>query len=814
MIAERKAQSKPSPLARVQYSIPIGRAMLVVLATAFALQVQVTVQQKASDSTRKAASVGAGARVHRREPRRLPVTPELLATAFKDENARALLGRARSERMSQDSALIAYEATTYQRISAGMGFSRIGRDRLIFRQEGATHVRWQRGVGAWVDVTGARTAIPIAPDEAREETREEINSSDISPIPYFPGVEPLISFNDNGAVAQQVDERELVNPLAEGSEAYYTYETGDSITYRLPGGRTIQLRELRVRPRRLKWNVVVGSLWFDASTGQVVRAAYRLSDPMDIWAVAKDEDPHAMDDVPVWVKPVISPMHAEVSAIAIEYGLYEGRFWLPRMKALEGSAQVSFMHMPFKLEQNFRYQSVNADLELPPIVVSGPRLDTLPDSLRMKVRDSLRVARRAERDSVRRGLKQRPKSACDTADYRVISRYRYSGAHLAVATRVPCDLSKLENSPDLPKSIYDDGEEIFGVTDRDALIAAARSMVVQPPFMLGRGTLPPPTVSWGAQFMRYNRVEGFSFGGRVEQQLGGGYAASAEGRIGLADLEPNVELRVSRTNLVRTLSIGGYNHLVSAGDWGNPLSFGSSLSALLFGRDEGFYYRASGVDFAGGAEEGTGGRWRVFAEQQRTASQNTSFSLGPAFTPNIAVRRATYVGGAYRFLSAYGENPFGFRLSSDMRLEAAAAKDSVYGRGALDLTASHGLGGDVVGALTVSGGSSLGALPEQRRWFLGGTQTIRGERPDTALSGNAYWFGRVELGRQFGAVRPTLFSDVGWVGDRSHMAQIGRPLSGVGSGVSLMDGLIRFDLARGLYPQQRWRSDFYLNARF
>ena len=57
---------------------------------------------------------------------------------------------------------------------------------------------------------------------------------------------------------------------------------------------------------------------------------------------------------------MITPMKAEVSAIAIEYGLYEGRFWLPRLRLAEGEAQVSFMHVPFKVEESFKYASVNA----------------------------------------------------------------------------------------------------------------------------------------------------------------------------------------------------------------------------------------------------------------------------------------------------------------------------------------------------------------------------------------------------------------------------------------------------------------------
>jgi hypothetical protein len=61
-----------------------------------------------------------------------------------------------------------------------------------------------------------------------------------------------------------------------------------------------------------------------------------------------------------------------------------------------------------------------------------------------------------------------------------------------------------------------------------------------------------------------------------------------------------------------------------------------------------------------------------------------------------------------------------------------------------------------------------------------------------------------------------LFSDIGWTGDRAllYKDQLGRPMSGVGVGSSFMDGLFRFDVARGLYPQKRVRVDMYVEARF
>ena len=90
---------------------------------------------RAKDSLRKAVRLA----------RRPPVTAAVLASAFKDSRARDLLLHAREARLLQDSTLMAYDASAYERMSVGMGFKRIGRDRLLMRAERATHVMWQRG---------------------------------------------------------------------------------------------------------------------------------------------------------------------------------------------------------------------------------------------------------------------------------------------------------------------------------------------------------------------------------------------------------------------------------------------------------------------------------------------------------------------------------------------------------------------------------------------------------------------------------------------------------------------------------------------
>jgi hypothetical protein len=749
------------------------------------------------------------------------VTPEVLATAFKDPFSKTLLERARVARLSQDSALLSYDVNAYQRISAGIGFNRLGRDRLVFRSEVAGRVKWHRDVGLWIEMTGARTVLPGVPEIGERETKKALakESNHMLPIPYFPGHEALWSGPETARPT--IAEEGPIHPLAEGSEAYYTYKTGDSLMLTLPDNRVIHLRALEIRPRDANWKVVVGSLWFEEKTGQLVRAVYRFAVPMHIDGFVLDEDPTAFDDVPAWIKPAIFPMHGEIKAVAIEYGLYGGRFWLPRLRSAEGVGTASFMRVPFKAEQSFKYHSVNGLDSLPKIALAPNPLfppDSLTNEQRIAWRDSVRSARlaaaRARRDSLREGIRRgRPITQCDTSDVTVSSGRRFGDAGIPVAVRTPCNLELLESSPDLPKSIYDPGDELFDLKAREALITEALSMGVQPPFTLNPRQLPRPEWATGLRLMRYNRVEGLSAGLGISQVLGGGYTVDALGRIGVADRIPNLELTLTRSNLSNAVYASGYSRLVSAGDWGNPLSFGSSLSAVLFGRDEGFYYRAAGAQIGGRSERGTPIDWRVFVERQRSAFNTTSFSLGGTnAAPNIEATSGTYAGSAVRVRHTYGLDPNGFRIFTDLRLEGAAG-DSTYGRSALDLTFTSGLG-SMVGALTLSSGNSVGAVPAHRRWYLGGTHTVRGQSPDTAHSGNAYWMARAELGQTIQGTRPVVFSDIGWVGDRGRMREVGRPLSGAGFGLSILDGLMRFDVARGIHPRKQWRVDMYVEAVF
>lgn len=879
------------PIARLRRGSWFAAALLLAATVASAQEPTPSVQR---DSTRA------------RRARRIPLTPELERTAFHDDRARMLLLRARAARLAQDSALRSYDAKSYMRVSVGLGVRRLGPERLLFRAEHAARVRWARESGVWVETTGRRAVVPMG--------GADMDMSPATPIPYFPGREQLwFPSEELRKVREEVNDRDLIHPLATGAEAYYRYETGDSMRIRLPDGREINLRELRITARRPEWRAFVGSFWFDVEQGSLVRAAYRMAAEVDIWREVNDETRREIreldsiartdtgkiardarkkaashrDDLGIGAQigqGMFSPMRARISAITVEYGLHQGRFWLPKQNVLEGEMVATFLRVPVRYEESYRYNSVNADTPVPKVPVLGEQGLTADDTIFVSEgnininvgggapqrprRDTSAAARTAREDSVMRASNARADSLLKRADSiqaaggdtarvrslrqraawnraraRTLARRReqcaidsvylagtrsvFGAARMAIL--LPCDTAKLSRSPDLPASIYEGGEQLFSEADRDQLMAGL-DFALQPGWGPQR-----PAFHTGLDMMRYNRVEAFSLGASLTSVLGLGYTAQGVARLGTGDRVFNGELSLSRSNGRADLRVAAFHRFAVANDdWGTPLSFGSSIANALYARDEGFYYRAWGAEI-GGSREATGPltgarmRWRLFGERQYSAgvAPNTQFSVGKyvtdaAFGDNIAATQLVAVGAATELARSFGVNPRGFRLDARTRVEAAftsrsdALASTGYGRLVLDGTLGRPLG--MFGfALTGAAGSSLGDLPIQRAFFVGGLQTVRGQFASpygAGRVGDTFWLGRAEMGQSGMAFRPALFYDIGWAGSRGALSRMGRPLSGAGAGLSLLDGLLRIDVSRGIYPEQRWRTDLYIGARF
>jgi hypothetical protein len=577
---------------------------------------------------------------------------------------------------------------------------------------------------------------------------------------------------------------------------------------------------------------------------------------------------------------MFSPMRARISAITVEYGLYEGRFWLPKQNILEGDMLATFLRVPVRYEESYQYNSVNGTEPVPRVPVAGeagltaddtvfyaqgninigdqkrPSQDTsaaavrlredsivayrykradsltvLADSLQRSGGDTSRITELRTRATNSRGIartivRRREQCATDSTYFAGI-RSVYGVARMAI--RLPCDTAKLSRSPDLPASIYEKGEEMFSTSDRDELLEGL-DFSLQP----GWGPL-RPTFHTGLDLMRYNRIEGFSLGASATSVLGLGYTAQAVGRFGTSDRVFNGELSLSRSNGRSDVRLAAFHRLgVANDDWGNPLSFGASLANVLYARDEGFYYRTWGAELGGNRDApgplgGARMRWRIFGERQYSAGvePNLQFSLGKyignaSFGDNISAQQLVAAGAGVEVARSFGINPRGVRFDGRARIEGAATdrSDSLgtagYGRLVLDGTLSRPLG-NFGFAVTTAAGSSLGDLPIQRAFFIGGLGTVRGQfaRPSGAgRVGDTFWLGRAELGRAAMTFRPAVFYDIGWAGSRLDLSRMGRPLSGAGVGVSFLDGFLRIDVSRGIYPEQRWRGDVYIGSRF
>lgn len=762
--------------------------------------------------------------------------PAPLAAEGRALDAPGLLALARRARLAQDEALQSYDARARERFTAALGVRDVARERTVWRQESASRVRWSRATGVHLDLVGRRRfAAGFAP------SAEDGGPDGFTGVPWYPGRDALW-IGGSRFVRADVDEDALIHPLANGAEKFYAYARGDSLRLRLGDGSAITLVELRVSPRSPQWKLAVGSFWLDDRSGQLVRAAFRYSAPIDIWQEAR-ADTNPAQRPPRWLTWLVSPLRGEITGVTIEHGLYEGRFWLPRRQVAEGRIQSMNARILIRVEQRYDYDHVNGSFEAPSRFAAErmavrAHIDSVEraDSLgRLALRDTLaRVRTRADSAALRKAFAAWRDSSYDrwraradstrkaecaaTGSYtRTSSRY---GDRLPIQAVVPCDEAKLAASPVFAADIMAEDARTWGSTEREQL-AASLDLGRQPVWAPQRPTLHGLTT----EFLRYNRIEGLSVGGAVRQQLGAGWDWEAAARIGLADVEPNAELAVRRASGRSALRAAAYRRLVQSDDYGAAFTFGASMQNLISALDEQFYHRAGGVELQGTRESFARGgvTWRVFAEHQWAARPGTDWAIGrlwnsdTRFSNNIidtiATRAGTIGGVATRWRSVAGDDATPWRVSGDVRLEAAAGSFA-YGRGALDLTLERRLPGRLRLLGSGSIGSSVGDMPPQRWWAVGGWQTVRGMTAGSRR-GDAFWLGRGELWWQRkGFVQPATFVDIGWAGARATMFDGGQPIRSAGAGVALFNGLFRFDAARGLDAGGRWRFEGYAVARF
>jgi hypothetical protein len=115
--------------------------------------------------------------------------------------------------------------------------------------------------------------------------------------------------------------RDVPHPLAPGGTDLYDFALGDTVTLVLPQ-RAVRVVALRVRPKDFSQPRLVGTLFVDAETADLVRLAFNFT-------------PHAYLD----------PQIEDVS-IVLDNALWEGRFWLPYRQEVEIRRRATWLDIP------------------------------------------------------------------------------------------------------------------------------------------------------------------------------------------------------------------------------------------------------------------------------------------------------------------------------------------------------------------------------------------------------------------------------------------------------------------------------------
>lgn len=696
---------------------------------------------------------------------------EIPADAYLDPAAEQLVARARQSRRQSQSTLQSYTAIVRQRIAAGIRMPL--KDRTIFHAEAAARVRWSRDEPIVAQVLAERVRHP-----GGVEVEGDLSGFAVDQL-FDPSSDRLMF----GLLTKDDQDIWIRHPLATGSEWFYRFQSGDTVTLSFPDGRQLHVVELKVLPRQALPDLLRGTLWIEPKSGMLVRAAFRLARKIDLERDAAllgidAEDQDDLKDVP----GILKPMEFDIDLAVIEYSLWEFRHWLPSVLRLEGTARVGILTFPATMEVSYQILGVQDDSTATPAPVA-----TDP-------------------------ITKQWEEAGD--GYHVETRHQNGRMVLVL---MPNDSTSLMRSRFLPPPVWQNAPGFITSTDlRDMQNAVAN--VPRPP-----DPTTAKTLRWGPQqfgLLRYNRVEGLSVGAQASAHHGI-LTGMATARLGLADLDPNLEIDLTRASDRRSIDLAVYHHLTTVHDGDRALGPGNSLSALLFGLDDGEYFRATGarLTLAPPPDARNNASWSIYAERQAPARRRTDVTLpalwrdAAVFGDNIVADHADQLGTTIRLRRWWGADVARPQLGADLMLQGETG-DFRFARGQLVLRTVLPLADSLRTGLDIAGGSSIGTVPVQRLWYLGGVETLRGYGGGGA-AGDTYLRARLELARYFGVAGVSLFSDAGWAGPRDGFTlrdAADHALLSAGAGLTLMDGLIRLDLARALRPPLGWRLSLYLDA--
>ena len=243
----------------------------------------------------------------------------------------------------------------------------------------------------------------------------------------------LNNFPDRIRLGEGDEVRDVPHPLSRLGPGLYQFALQDSTTIQLPD-RDIKVYAVAVRPRDYKAPRIVGTIYLDVQTADLVRMSFQFTRP----AYLDDQ----LEDI----------------TVAIENSLMDGRFWLPYRQEIAIRRRFNWLDFPVRgiiqgrweidsYQLNRNLDSVFASLPGPEIVAAPQAVrDTFPwtDSLGAAIKDYAEPARLEDFAAVRAqvrevaaghvldGLRRAQFGGSSVSDF---ARFdRVEGLHLGIGT--------------------------------------------------------------------------------------------------------------------------------------------------------------------------------------------------------------------------------------------------------------------------------------------------------------------------------------------------------------------------------------------
>jgi hypothetical protein len=677
-----------------------------------------------------------------------------------------------ARRRASDSLVRDYQATIRYRLSVGIGRRVWSKVPASAVEEQVARVQWQRPNDLRVDVIGRRF-------QARNRT---LQLSSVWDRPWFVprGVDDSVRIFSNDFPATGA-----LHPLASSGPAWYRYAVTGELTVTPARGGALRLLRVEVTPRRTGPALVVGQMWIDSATAEVVRFTFRYLGTA-LW-VRAEEGPRGPDSAKARRLNALGNRIVSIDA-DLEYGLQEGRYWMPYRQVIAGRVRlpvVSDVVIPFQATTTFDDYTINGGQPIEFAIA-------LPDTAGL-TRDSLRALRRARQDSLRTERRGR---AGETADSLRSWDYadRWPGGRYELHRPSNATLHRYEAWPD-SLSLESDPAEVRRL--REAEEDLARLSEALPDSVTGQAAhgFAYERIS---DLSRYDRVQGLSFGlgyrVRAPLRFTNLYGTV---RYGLSDDRVTGRLSLVRDAPGGRLTLSGYRDIFDVDPFGSGRMIGNTLNALFVAHDNADWVLAEGgaagfeTSLRTGLDLFLGARVERQTSVGREAKSAINDFLGGdgLFPPNPPVDEGTFAGGFARLAHTAGIR---WSVTADVLGGERRTTGRVFG----DL--HQGIGGDRGVTLRVKAGIATSPTLQQSQFRLGGLATVRGFEYG-ARRGQAFWAAQLDVSPLKGRLKPVAFVDAGQAARPGDLFS-SKALAGAGVGLSIFNGALRFDLSHPLTP--------------